>query len=227
MNKCQEVLENINLGEQEKENKYIELNKKRLKIEIVIKYSGLLFLNIEKTKKKINTINLEKILSNHEVLKEIALKIFGQKNAVIAIKNKLIRVHGPDSKIIWQNFKHNTINDINIRDYPLSETLSSDELNDLVTKEISTFYTMEEIIKEAIHNGNYVKNSVYDKPFTFSIIYDVKYGEKCFKYQGCDTANKINITFEDKSFIKNIIKNNKYSSWKDNKQLRGSIVTIY
>jgi hypothetical protein len=149
-------------------------------------------------------INLEKILTNSGVLKEIAQKIFNQPTALNAIKAKLIAEHGPNAKTVWQAYDKTMLgNDKtfsgpaqfatfiksgnNIAIYPQLQSLTRDDLRSLIGKKVNTFYAQNELdnmqttVQNAINSGTYGPNlgGQQQTPNNFAITYNIGYGEIC------------------------------------------------
>jgi hypothetical protein len=149
-------------------------------------------------------INLEKILTKSDVLKEIAQSIFNQPGAINAIKAKVTAEHGPNAKTVWQNFDRTMIGQgktytapgnfktfiqtgQNVNTYPQLQALNAAELKDLIGKRVNTFYTQNELdnmqttAQNAINSGTYGPNpgGQQQTPNNFAITYNINYGEIC------------------------------------------------
>lgn len=158
-------------------------------------------------------INLEKILTNPDVLKEIAQEIVDQPGALDAIKAKLTAEHGPNAKTVWQTYDKSMLGQgkaftgpaafatfiksgNNIVAYPQLQTLTRDDLRSLIGKKINTFYTQNELnsmgtsVQNAINLGSYGPNQggQQQTPNNFAITYNIGYGEICTRPSSDNTG---------------------------------------
>lgn len=194
-----------------------------------------IFLSIELPLASMDSVTIEGIENNHELLRGIADKIIERPQEIRKVKEKLIIKHGQKMFEVWK--KTNKWGGISSGDQQYLKTIfTKKQIESIIGRD--QFVLMDESIisdpianiKEMVKSGEILVDTSgeKEKKYGIKIKYNFNHNKSGYLYNRNDLENpnilsKIYVTFDVDKIFKKMLENNNYN-WDE--KLDGTVTTL-